>query len=128
MTREELLQQDIYCPEVFDNRIIIYLRLGFKVLLSYTRGLTYYYYILTFDPSHRASLIRGSKLNKENFHIVKNISDIVINDTNHKSSIINPYYITNIRSHEGIKFFSLCLNETNTLEQYINNFRYGHSD
>ena len=34
MTREELLESHIYCPEVIDDRIEAYLKLGFDVLLS----------------------------------------------------------------------------------------------
>lgn len=34
MTREELLESQIYCPEVIDDRIEAYLKLGFDVLLS----------------------------------------------------------------------------------------------
>ena len=34
MTREELLELHIYCPEVIDDRIEAYLKLGFNVLLS----------------------------------------------------------------------------------------------
>lgn len=34
MTREELLESHIYCPEVIDDRIKAYLKLGFDVLLS----------------------------------------------------------------------------------------------
>ena len=34
MTREELLESHIYCPEVIDNRIEVYLKLGFDILLS----------------------------------------------------------------------------------------------
>ena len=34
MTREELLESHIYCPEVIDDRIEVYLKLGFDVLLS----------------------------------------------------------------------------------------------
>ena len=34
MTREELLENQIYCPEVIDDRIEAYLKLGFDVLLS----------------------------------------------------------------------------------------------
>lgn len=34
MTREELLESHIYCPEVVDDRIEAYLKLGFDVLLS----------------------------------------------------------------------------------------------
>ena len=36
MTREELLESHIYCPEVIDDRIEAYLKLGFDVLLSST--------------------------------------------------------------------------------------------
>lgn len=34
MTREELLENQVYCPEVIDDRIEVYLKLGFDVLLS----------------------------------------------------------------------------------------------
>lgn len=34
MTREELLENQIYCPEVIDDRIEAYLKLGFDILLS----------------------------------------------------------------------------------------------
>ena len=34
MTREELLESHTYCPEVIDDRIEAYLKLGFDVLLS----------------------------------------------------------------------------------------------
>lgn len=34
MTREELLESHIYCPEVIDDRIEAYLKLGFDVLLA----------------------------------------------------------------------------------------------
>lgn len=34
MTREELLESHVYCPEVVDDRIEAYLKLGFDVLLS----------------------------------------------------------------------------------------------
>lgn len=36
MTREELLESHIYCPEVIDDRIEAYLKLGFDVLLFST--------------------------------------------------------------------------------------------
>lgn len=34
MGREELLEQGVYVPDKFDESIIIYLKLGFKVLIS----------------------------------------------------------------------------------------------
>lgn len=34
MTREELLENQVYCPEVIDDRIKAYLKLGFDILLS----------------------------------------------------------------------------------------------
>ena len=34
MTREELLESHIYCPEAIDDRIEAYLKLGFDVLLE----------------------------------------------------------------------------------------------
>ena len=40
MTREELLESHIYCPEVIDDRIEAYLKLGFDVLLSTNADLT----------------------------------------------------------------------------------------
>lgn len=35
MTREELLESHIYCPEVIDDRIEAYLKMGFGVLLAH---------------------------------------------------------------------------------------------
>lgn len=34
MRREELLEQGVYVPDKFDESIIIYLKLGFKVLIA----------------------------------------------------------------------------------------------
>lgn len=35
MTNEELLNNEIYCPNKVDLSIVVYLKLGFRVLLSY---------------------------------------------------------------------------------------------
>lgn len=40
MTSEELLSNEIYCPKVIDLSIVVYLKLGFKILLSYCSGLS----------------------------------------------------------------------------------------
>lgn len=38
MTREELLELHIYCPEVIDDRIEAYFKLGFGILLKHKEG------------------------------------------------------------------------------------------
>jgi hypothetical protein len=53
MTREELLESHIYCPEVIDDRIEAYLKLGFDVLLSTDSALAFLEHQILFRMNPR---------------------------------------------------------------------------
>lgn len=59
MTNKELLEQGIYCPDKIDLSIIIYLKLGFKVLLAYYNRfsiISLEYIILEYTPEFYSNL------------------------------------------------------------------------
>lgn len=59
MTKEKLLELEIYCPSKIDLNIVVYLKLGFKVLLAYYNGLAAMrcdYILLEYDPEFYSTL------------------------------------------------------------------------
>lgn len=59
MIKEKLLELEIYCPSKIDLSIVIYLKLGFKVLLAYYNGLAVIgsnYILLEYDPEFHSTL------------------------------------------------------------------------
>ena len=58
MTREELLESHIYCPEVIDDRIEAYLKLGFDVLLS-ANSVSCNDFTFVFDKQRKVSCLQG---------------------------------------------------------------------
>lgn len=127
MTREELLEKEIYCPEVFDDKIIIYLRLGFKVLFLFEniKGILSYY-LLTFNPNYDEDFVKCFYKNYNKLHIIKDLDDIIGWPDNGIIDIFDTYHKTMFKSRNQI--IEITINEIELLQQYINNFKYGHSD
>lgn len=124
MTSEELLNREIYCPEVIDLRIIAYLKLGFKVLLKHYGGISVEiasYVLLTYQSDFFSDINFSNIIGPNNlctYSLIQQIQKVQLYDITNQ---INEYYFINSRVVFPIY---IGYNQISDLENYINTIKY----
>lgn len=81
MTSEELLNKGIYYPKIIDLRIIVYLKLGFEVLLLYREFIAKHvsHVLLMYQPNYLSDINIPNIIKPDNLCICSSTQQILIN-------------------------------------------------